>query len=160
MNITVTQAARICGGQLVGVAVRSDGLVYVGATDLKKLPSPARLAGLKEVPVAAEGGETADACLARRAKFPAGTYGSFFKNPPGAFAGRLLEEAGAKGLRVGGAYVWSGHANVIVRGEGATGSDVLALARLMRNRVFFRFGISLEPEVSGVLGRSTPLSRS
>ena len=37
----------IPGGQLVGVAVRSDGLVYVGATDLKKLPSPARLAGLK-----------------------------------------------------------------------------------------------------------------
>ena len=115
---------------------------------------------LKEVPVAVAEGETADAYLARRAKFPAGTYGSFFKNPPGAFAGRLLEEAGAKGLRVGGAYVWSGHANVIVRGEGATGSDVLALARLMRNRVFFRFGISLEPEVSGVLGRSTPLSRS
>ena len=89
--------------------------------------------------------------LAKRKKFPAGTYGSFFKNPEGNFAGRLLEEAGAKELRVGGAYVWSEHANVIVRGEGATASDVLALARLMRNRVFFRFGIRLEPEVQGIV---------
>ena len=88
--------------------------------------------------------------LARRKHFPAGTYGSFFKNPPGDFAGRLLEAAGAKDLRVGGAYVWTEHANVIVRGEGATGSDVLALARLMRNRVFFVFGIRLEPEVTGL----------
>ena len=51
---------------------------------------------------------------------------------------------------MGGAYVWQEHANVIVRGEGATASDVLALARLMRNGVFFRFGIALEPEVCGV----------
>ena len=88
--------------------------------------------------------------LARRKKFPAGTFGSFFKNPPGDYAGRLLEEAGAKGLRVGGAYVWEEHANVIVRGPLATPSDVLALARLMRNRVLFRFGVALEPEVCGI----------
>ena len=95
--------------------------------------------------------------LSQRKKFPAGTYGSFFKNPVGTdpakgpvYAGKLLEEAGAKDLRVGGAYVWSEHANVIVRGEGATPSDVLALARLMRNRVLFRFGVALEPEVCGI----------
>ena len=88
--------------------------------------------------------------LARRKKFPSGTFGSFFKNPPGDFAGRLLEDAGAKDLRVGGAYVWAEHANVIVRGEDATPSDVLALARLMRNRVLFRFGVALEPEVCGI----------
>ena len=88
--------------------------------------------------------------LARRKRFPAGTYGSFFKNPEGDSAGRLLEAAGAKALRVGGAYVWAEHANVIVRGEGATASDILALARLMRNRVLFRFGVALEPEVCGV----------
>ena len=94
--------------------------------------------------------EPPESYLARRVRFPAGTYGSFFKNPPGDFAGRLLEAAGAKGMRVGGAYVWDGHANVIVRGEGATASDVLALARLMRSLVFFRFGVSLEPEVRGI----------
>ena len=88
--------------------------------------------------------------LARRRVFPAGTYGSFFKNPPGDSAGRLLESVGAKEMRVGGAYVWGEHANVVVRGEGATASDVLALARLMRNRVFFRLGVALEPEVCGI----------
>ena len=94
-------------------------------------------------------GDAAD-YLARRRKFPPGTYGSFFKNPPGDHAGRLLEAVGAKEMRVGGAYVWSEHANVIVRGEGATPSDVLALARLMRNRVLFRLGVRLEPEVAGL----------
>ena len=89
--------------------------------------------------------------LARRKKFPSGTFGSFFKNPPNDYAGRLLEAAGAKGLKVGGAYVWAEHANVIVRGEGATPSDVLALARLMRNRVRFRLGVDLEPEVCGIV---------
>ena len=93
-------------------------------------------------------GDAAD-YLSRRRKFPAGTFGSTFKNPPGDHAGRLLEAAGAKELKVGGAYVWRDHANVIVRGEGATPSDVLALMRLMYNRVLFRFGVSLEAEVQG-----------
>ena len=88
--------------------------------------------------------------LARRRKFPAHTWGSFFKNPPNDFAGRLLESVGAKILRVGGAYVWSEHANVIVAGEDATSSDVLALARLMQKRVWHRLGILLEPEVCGI----------
>ena len=97
-----------------------------------------------------EEGSPAD-FLARRRKFPSGTKGSVFKNPKGDFAGRLLEEAGAKGLRVGGAYVWDGHANVIVSGPDATPSDFLALARLMREKVWFRFGIRLEPEVRGLV---------
>ena len=88
--------------------------------------------------------------LARRRRFPSGTKGSVFKNPPGDYAGRLLEEAGCKGLRVGGAYVWEDHANVIVSGPDATPSDFLALARLMRERVRFRFGVVLEPEVKGL----------
>lgn len=88
--------------------------------------------------------------LAARRRFPAGTWGSFFKNPPGDFAGRLLEAAGAKELSVGGATVWDGHANVIVAGDGATPSDVLALGRLMYWRVRHRFGVSLEPEVKGI----------
>jgi UDP-N-acetylmuramate dehydrogenase len=88
--------------------------------------------------------------LSRRRKFPAGTKGSVFKNPPGDHAGRLLEAADCKGLRVGGAYVWEGHANVIVSEEGATASDFLALSQIMRARVLFRFGIALEPEVRGL----------
>lgn len=88
--------------------------------------------------------------LAKRKKFPAGTWGSFFKNPEGDFAGRLLEEAGVKNFKVGGAYVWSEHANVIVAGPTATPSDVLALSRLMQDAVFARFGIRLYPEVQGI----------
>ena len=100
-------------------------------------------------PVAPAEGTPGD-YLARRAKFPPGTFGSVFKNPPGDHAGRLLEAVGAKGLRVGGASVWPEHANVIVRGDGATASDVLALARLMALRVRLRLGVSLEPEVCGI----------
>ena len=94
---------------------------------------------------------TARDFLARRKKFPARCCGSVFKNPPGDFAGRLLEAAGAKGLRVGGAFVWEEHANVIVAGDGATSSDILALARLMQLRVRDRFGVALEPEIRGLV---------
>ena len=95
-------------------------------------------------------GATAADFLSRRSKFPPGTKGSVFKNPPGDHAGRLLELAGCKGLRVGGAHVWENHANVIVSGEGANNSDFLALARIMHNRVLFRFGVDLRPEVCGL----------
>jgi len=75
------------------------------------------------------------------------TAGSVFRNPDGDFAGRLLEAAGCKTLRVGGAVVFDGHANVIVAEAGATASDVLALMRLMRRAVEARQGVRLEPEV-------------
>ena len=88
--------------------------------------------------------------LARRKRFPARCCGSVFKNPPGDAAGRLLEEAGAKKLRVGGARVWEEHANVIVADEGCVSSDILALSRLMALAVRERFGIALEPEIRGL----------
>ena len=93
---------------------------------------------------------TAEEYRLRRKTFPARCCGSVFKNPPGDFAGRLLEQAGAKGLRVGGAYVWSEHANVIAAGDGATSSDILALAELLRVRVFVRFGVLLDYEITGL----------
>ena len=95
---------------------------------------------------------TCNAYLARRKKFPPRTCGSVFKNPsPEMPAGKLLDEVGAKSLRVGGAYVWGEHANVIVAGEGCTSSDILALARIMAARVRDRFGISLKPEIRGLV---------
>jgi len=92
----------------------------------------------------------AAACLAKRPRFPPRCCGSVFKNPPGDFAGRLLEGVGAKGLSVGGAYVWEGHANVIAARDGATSSDILALARILRERVFHRFGVTLSAEIRGL----------
>ena len=94
--------------------------------------------------------ETAQDFLSRRRAFPARCCGSVFKNPEGDSAGRLLEAAGAKGLRVGGAGVWAEHANVIVAGEGCTSSDILALARLMSRAVLHKFNTRLEPEIRGL----------
>jgi UDP-N-acetylmuramate dehydrogenase len=75
------------------------------------------------------------------------TAGSVFRNPASASAGRLLEAAGCKGLRIGGAVVTTQHANVVACGAGATASDVLALAVAMRGRVGAQTGIWLEPEI-------------
>ena len=88
--------------------------------------------------------------LARRKRFPAGTFGSFFKNPDGDFAGRILEAAGAKDFRIGGATVWHEHANVIVASKDATPSDVLALAWKMTAAAHRTAAVTLEPEVRGI----------
>lgn len=73
--------------------------------------------------------------------------GSIFKNPPGDHAGRLIEAAELKGLRVGGATIAEQHANVIVVDKSARASDVLALMHRVRAVVAARFGVDLEPEV-------------
>jgi len=73
--------------------------------------------------------------------------GSVFKNPPGDYAGRLIEACGLKGTRRGGASISTRHANVIVNEGGATAADVLTLMKLARDAVKERFGITLAPEV-------------
>lgn len=73
--------------------------------------------------------------------------GSIFKNPPGHFAGKLLEECGVKGRRAGGAEVSQVHANVIVNTGGATAEDVLRLMDEMKAAVKARFGVELQPEI-------------
>lgn len=76
--------------------------------------------------------------------------GSVFKNPPGDHAGRLVEAAGLKGLRVGGAVVSEKHGNFIVNDGEASASDVRALIDEVQRRVFETFGVRLEPEVEYV----------
>ena len=73
--------------------------------------------------------------------------GSIFRNPPGDHAGRLIEAAGLKGTRVGGAMVSEKHANFIVNTGAATAADVRALIRRCQAEVQERFGIALRPEV-------------
>ena len=75
------------------------------------------------------------------------TAGCVFKNPPGDSAGRLIEEAGLKGLRCGGARVSPRHANFIVTGPDARADDVGGLIRTVRRRVSERFGVTLELEI-------------
>jgi UDP-N-acetylmuramate--alanine ligase len=73
--------------------------------------------------------------------------GCIFKNPPGASAGRLIEESGLKGARVGGAEISRVHANFVVNCGDATSADVLELVRLVRAGVRQAKGVDLEPEV-------------
>ena len=77
--------------------------------------------------------------------------GSIFKNPPGSeSAGKLIEEVGFKGERIGGAEVSSVHANYIVNTGSATARDVLTLMAHIRDAVFGMKGVVLEPEVKVV----------
>lgn len=73
--------------------------------------------------------------------------GSVFRNPDGHYAAALIEKAGLKGLRSGGAEVSTLHANFIVNTGNATASDVLALMEQIRKTVFEKNGVELVPEV-------------
>ncbi|MBI4635806.1 MAG: UDP-N-acetylmuramate dehydrogenase [Candidatus Rokubacteria bacterium] len=73
--------------------------------------------------------------------------GCVWKNPPGDFAGRLVEKAGLKGKRINGAEISAKHANFIVNRGGATAADVRALMDLTRERVHAHFGVTLEHEI-------------
>lgn len=85
--------------------------------------------------------------IARRAHLPKGrSCGCVFKNPPCIAAGKLIEEAGLKGRRIGGAYVSPVHANFIIS-DGASADDVRKLIGLVRREVYNSFGILLEEEV-------------
>ncbi len=73
--------------------------------------------------------------------------GSTFKRPEGYFAGKLIEDAGLKGYRVGGAMVSQKHAGFVINYDNATASDVLNLMEHIKREVYMRFGVELEPEV-------------
>lgn len=73
--------------------------------------------------------------------------GSTFKRPVGGYAAALIDEAGLKGCRIGGAQVSEKHAGFVVNAGGATFDDVLALMEYIQETVFARSGIRLEPEV-------------
>ena len=101
-------------------------------------------------PVAEIKAEVADLIARRKATQPTNrrTFGSVFKNPPGALgAGRMLELCGLKGHAIGGAVVSPRHANFIENAGGATSEECLALMREARRRAREQFGVELEHEV-------------
>lgn len=73
--------------------------------------------------------------------------GSFFKRPEGYFAGKLIQDAGLKGMSVGGAQVSPLHSGFIVNTGGATATDILQLMEIVQASVLDQFGVKLEPEV-------------
>lgn len=111
-----------------------------------------------EVDADVDGSHAADvrSQLARRkATQPVGrpSAGSTFRNPEGDFAARLIEAAGLKGYRIGGAEVSDQHANFILTADGASAADVERLIEHVQNTVAERTGIALQPEVR-VVGES------
>lgn len=91
-----------------------------------------------------------DDCLRRRResqKVALPNAGSFFKNPAGQMAWRLIDEAGLRGCSVGGAQVSEVHTNFLVNRGGATAADFLELAALVKKRVLEKSGLLLEEEV-------------
>ena len=73
--------------------------------------------------------------------------GSMFKNPPGDYAGRLIEAAGLKGTRIGDAQISALHGNFFINLGSASAADVYGLIQLVRQTVADKFGVKLELEV-------------
>jgi len=134
---------RTLGTDALGLSYRHSALEagqVVASARLRLEPRPA--AEVKQ--------RVAELLGARKATQPTTkrTFGSVFKNPPGdRGAGRLIEECGLKGHRIGGAIVSPRHANFIENAGGATSADALELMAEARRRVHEQFGIDLEHEV-------------
>lgn len=129
-------------------------LSWQAADDEARLPYPPVILGgvfsLRKGEASKLKAEAREIMKARKRSQPLGlpSAGCIFKNPPaGAPAGRLIDMAGLKGRRQGGAVISERHANYIVNTGGATASDVLALMDLIKQTVWNRFQIELEPEV-------------
>jgi len=91
----------------------------------------------------------ADLTQRRNSKQPVSfpSAGSFFKRPTGYFAGKLVQDAGLKGLTVGGAQVSELHSGFVINIGGATATDILQLMEIVQQTVMDKFGVMLEPEV-------------
>lgn len=88
----------------------------------------------------------------KRAHLPTGkSMGCVFKNPQGESAGRRIDGAGLKGLRIGGARISPQHANFIINENGATSADIKSLITVMKNAVFAQYNIRLEEEIRYII---------
>jgi UDP-N-acetylmuramate dehydrogenase len=141
--------------RVVDLATGEDGVVPADDLDLRYRSSSLRAeqvvvwAELSLAPgdVATSRAAIKDKTQWRRDHQPGGrNAGSVFTNPPGDSAGRLIEAAGCKGLRIGTAEVSTKHANFIQSDEGGSAADVWAVIAEVRRRVFRHAGVLLHPE--------------
>jgi UDP-N-acetylmuramate dehydrogenase len=83
----------------------------------------------------------------KRSQPPGASMGSMFKNPPGDYAGRLIDQAGLKGTQIGEAVISPIHGNFIINQGGSRAEDFYALIRLVQQKVLDKFGVQLELEI-------------
>ncbi len=130
---TLTRAELPCAYRSGGIP---RGSVIIGASLALERTTPETVA------------ERMAACRQQRRALPTGySSGCIFKNPAGATAGRLIDQAGLKGCAVGGARVSHAHANFIINDGRATCGDIRALILQIKEHVRSRFGIELTEEV-------------
>lgn len=135
-------------------------LVTIPASELELGYRTSRLASTREIIVSAvfylrDGvqkdidGKIRELAVRRQEKQPLDkpSAGSFFKRPPGDYAGRLIEAAGLRGLTVGGAQVSEKHCGFVINRGTATARDIVDLMHIVQNTVFDKFGVHLEPEI-------------
>ena len=127
--------------------------------------TPAQIVCFADLGLAAGDREAGERTLSaivrwRRENQPGGqNAGSVFTNPPGDSAGRLIDEAGCKGLRVGSAEVSTKHANFFQADDGGSADDVVALMNEVRRRVREHAGVDLHPETR-MVGFAEPSTSS
>jgi UDP-N-acetylmuramate dehydrogenase len=93
-------------------------------------------------------GKISEIAIQRQSSQPGGpSLGSMFKNPEGDYSGRLIEEAGLKGTRIGGIEVSLDHANFFINQGEATATDVATLIAMVRDQVHEKFSVELELEI-------------
>jgi UDP-N-acetylmuramate dehydrogenase len=153
----VLRAARVllADGSEAEIAVADLGLAYRDSRFKHEPPDgPAELIVEATFGLEPADGDTIKARLDeirhwRQAHQPLGlpSAGSFFRNPPGDSAGRLIDAAGLKGRRIGGAVVSEKHANFIVNDQKGSATDVRRLAELVHAEILARQGVDLELEV-------------
>ncbi len=149
-------AARLCRVRVLDLATGQDGVLAVEELRLgyrRSCLAPTQVVVWAEFDLEPGDAETARAQVAevvhwRRAHQPGGqNAGSVFTNPPDDSAGRLVDVAGCRGLRLGSAQVSTKHANFIQSEPGGSADDVAALIAEVRARVRAATGVLLEPEV-------------
>jgi len=152
-------AASLLGVRVLDLATGEDGEVDADALDLAYRSSavtPTQVVLHADLGLRAGDREAAEAEIReivrwRRENQPGGqNAGSVFTNPPGDSAGRLIDAAGAKGLRIGSAEVSPKHANFIQVDEGGSADDVWRLMIEVRDRVRATQGVDLHPETRTV----------
>jgi UDP-N-acetylmuramate dehydrogenase len=132
---------RWCGPERLGLSYRHSELAgaFVLACDLHLTPGDGAHLRARRLEITAR--------KARVQPVDARSAGCTFRNPPGDSAGRLIDELGLKGLKIGGAAVSTVHGNFIVNEGGARPADMVALLDEVRRRVREQAGLDLQTEV-------------